>query len=135
MARYFLPTLSRASRNDSREQELERETGCLEEKSEQLRKIPTVVARGAALDGLEVVLLAEDAVVVEGELLARAELPLAGVAGEAGEVVDAVASPPHPVRGADAAAALGAPRAEVPAGEGKDRVKRAATLRRRVLVG
>lgn len=62
-------------------------------------------------------LLAEDAVVVEGELLARAELPLAGVAGEAGEVVDAVAGAPHPVRGADAAAALGAPRAEVPAGE------------------
>lgn len=65
-------------------------------------------------------LLAEDAVVVEGELLARAELPLAGVAGEAGEVVDAVAGAPHPVRGADAAAALGAPRAEVPAGGGRD---------------
>ena len=49
---------------------------------------------------------------MQRELFAGAELSLARVAGEAGEVVDAVPRAPHPVGGADAAAALGAPRAE-----------------------
>lgn len=60
-------------------------------------------------------LFAQDPVVVEGELLPCAELSLAGVAGEAGEVVDAVSGTPDPVGGTDAAATLGTTGAEIPA--------------------
>ena len=71
------------------------------------------VRRGAcAVDGLDVVRLAEDPVVGDAELLARGELPLAGVAGEAGEVVDLLLGFAHPVGGGDHAAALEALGAE-----------------------
>ena len=43
--------------------------------------------------------LAEHAVLVKGELLACTELPLAGVAGEARQVVHVVPGLPHPVAG------------------------------------
>lgn len=59
--------------------------------------------------------LAEHPVLVQRELLAGGQLAAAGVAGEAGEVVDLLARLAHPVRGRDAAAALGALRAETPA--------------------
>ena len=77
----------------------------------------TVIACRTALDGLQVVLLAQHAAVVKRKLLAGAELPFAGVASEAGEMVDAIPRPPNPVRGADAAATLGAPRPEVSEGK------------------
>ena len=41
---------------------------------------------------------AEDAALVEGELLAGAELAAARVAGEARQVVDVLAGPAHPIR-------------------------------------
>lgn len=83
----------------------------------QRRLTLTVIACRSALDGLQVVLLAQHTAVVKRKLLAGAELPFAGIAGETGEVVNTVPRPPHPVRGADAAATLGAPRPEVPAEE------------------
>ena len=71
------------------------------------------VGRGArSVDGLDVVRLAEHPVLRDAELLARRQLPLAGVAGEAGEVVDLLLGLAHPVRGRDHAAALEALGAE-----------------------
>jgi hypothetical protein len=51
--------------------------------------------------------LAKYAVFVQGELFACAELSLAGVAGEAGQVVDVVPCLAHPVARRDAATTLG----------------------------
>lgn len=62
--------------------------------------------------------LAEHSVIVQCELLARAQLSLARVAGEAGQVVDVLPRLAHPVVGADAATALGALGAETSATEG-----------------
>lgn len=59
--------------------------------------------------------LAEYSVFMEGKLFARGQLAAAGVAGEAGQVVDLLARLPHPVRRGDAAAAFGALGAETPA--------------------
>lgn len=72
----------------------------------------TVRGGRGAVDGLQVVRLAEHSVVVQRELLAGAQLPLARVAREARQVVDVLASLAHPVVGADAAATLGALGAE-----------------------
>lgn len=44
----------------------------------------------------------------QAELLARGELPLAGEAGEAGQVVGIAARSPHPITGVDLPAAAGA---------------------------
>ena len=52
----------------------------------------------------------KDAAFVQGELFAGAQLAAAGVAGEAGQVVDVVAGPSHPIGGryrATAARTLG----------------------------
>lgn len=43
----------------------------------------------------------------QAELLPGRQLPLAGVAGEAGQVVDAAPRPPHPVAGVHLPATLG----------------------------
>lgn len=51
--------------------------------------------------------LAEYAVLVQSELLSRTELPLAGVAGKAGQMVHVVPGLPHPVARRDTATALG----------------------------
>ena len=59
--------------------------------------------------------LAEHPVLVNAELLPGGELPLARVAGEAGQVVDLVAGLAHPVRRGDHAAALEALGPEQPA--------------------
>ena len=61
--------------------------------------------------------LAEHPVVMEPELLPRAQLAFTGVAGEAGQVVDVVSRPPHPVRGRDASGTLGTGHAERSEGE------------------
>ena len=74
---------------------------------------PLTVRRGArAVDRFDVVRLAEDPGLRDAELLSRRELPLASVAGEAGEVVDLLLGLAHPVRGGDHARALEALRAE-----------------------
>lgn len=75
----------------------------------------TVGGRAGAVDDLGVVGLAEDPVLVDAELLAGGELPLARVAGEAGQVVDLLLGLPHPVRRRDRPAALEALRTEQPA--------------------
>lgn len=49
---------------------------------------------------------AQDPVLADSELLPGGELSLAGVAGEAGEVVDLVLGLPDPVRRGNGAAAL-----------------------------
>ena len=72
----------------------------------------TVRRSACAVDGLDVVRLAEDPVVGDAEFLPRGELSLAGVAGEAGEVVDLLLGLAHPVGGGDHAAALEALGAE-----------------------
>ena len=59
--------------------------------------------------------LAEHAVLMQRELLARAELAAARIAREARQVVDLLARLAHPVRRRDATAALGALGAETPA--------------------
>ena len=46
----------------------------------------------------------------QGEFLPGGQLPLAGEAGEAGQVVHVALRPAHPVGGVDVAAAAGAPR-------------------------
>ena len=50
--------------------------------------------------------LAEDPVLGDAELLPRGELPLARVAGEAGEMVNLLLGLSHPVGGGDHATAL-----------------------------
>ena len=57
---------------------------------------------------------AEDSVLVNAKLLARRELAFAGVAGEAGQMVDLIPGLTHPVRGADGSATLEAFRTEKP---------------------
>ncbi len=64
--------------------------------------------------------LAEHPVLVYAELLARGQLPLARVAGEAGQVVDLLPRLPHPVRRGDHAAALEALGPEQPDEEEDD---------------
>lgn len=59
--------------------------------------------------------LAEHPVIHEGKLLPGGQLAAALVAGEAGQMEDQVPRPPHPVRGGDAATALGALGAEISA--------------------
>jgi len=82
-----------------------------------IRRAKGLTVRGGAapVQDLEVVCLAENAILVQRELLARAELPLAGIAGEAGQVVHVVPRFAHPVARRDAAAALGALGAETSA--------------------
>lgn len=64
-----------------------------------------------------VVAAAENPALHQAELLPRRQLPLAGEAGKAGQVVDAAPRPPHPVAGEHLPAALGALGAEPTAGE------------------
>jgi hypothetical protein len=68
----------------------------------------TVRRGAAAVQDLEVMRLTENAVLMQCELLPGAELPLAGVAGETGQVVHVVPGLAHPVARRDATAALGA---------------------------
>lgn len=58
---------------------------------------------------------AEHLLLHQGELLPGGQLPLAGEAGEAGQVVHVALGPADPVRGVDVAAAARAPRAVPPA--------------------
>lgn len=51
----------------------------------------------------------QDLILDQGKLLSRGQLPLAGEAGEAGQVVDVALGSPHPVCGVDAAATARAP--------------------------
>lgn len=67
-----------------------------------------IVGTRSPVQELEVVRLAEHPSVVEREFLARGQLSLAGIAGEAGQVVDLLSSSAHPIRGTDGPAALGA---------------------------
>lgn len=53
------------------------------------------------LDHGVVVDAAQHLLLHQAELLARGKLPLAGEAGEAGQVVGVAARPPHPVAGVD----------------------------------
>lgn len=62
-------------------------------------------------------MLAKNAALMKSKFFPGAQLALAGVAGETGQVVDAVPGPPHPIRGTDASAALGTPRSKVPVGQ------------------
>ena len=74
--------------------------------------ILTIRGGVTSVDELHVVALAEDPVLVDAELLAGGELPLAAVAGEARKVVDLLPRLPHPVRRRDQPATLEALRAE-----------------------
>jgi len=62
--------------------------------------------RVVALDHIQVVSLAEQPGVQEGELLTRGQLARAGVAGETRQVVDSVFGPSHPIARAHAAPAF-----------------------------
>lgn len=73
-----------------------------------INKRLTVGRRGAGVEAVQVVSLAQDAAFVQGELFAGAQLASAGVASEAGQVIDVLARPPHPVGGRNGAAAPGA---------------------------
>jgi hypothetical protein len=75
----------------------------------------TIRRSAAPVQYLEVVRLAQHAVLVQGELFACAELPLARVAGEAGQVVDVVPGLAHPVACRDTSTALGTLGAETSA--------------------
>jgi len=75
----------------------------------------TIRRRAAPVQYLEVVRLAQHAVLVQGELFACAELPLARVAGEARQMVDVVPGLAHPVACRDASTALGTLGAETSA--------------------
>ena len=75
----------------------------------------TIRRSAATVQDLEVVRLAQHAVLVKGELLACAELPFARVAGEAGQVIDVVPGLAHPVACRDASTALGTLGAEASA--------------------
>ena len=44
---------------------------------------------------------------LQGEFLARRQLPFASIAGETGEMIDVVASSPHPVTRLDMSTAFG----------------------------
>lgn len=55
----------------------------------------------------------------QSELLPGGELPLAGEAGEAGQVIDAALGPADPVRGVDVSAATRAPGAVPSAGRSR----------------
>ena len=83
----------------------------------QCKRRLTIIAGGPALHGLQVMLFAQHPTVVQRELLARAQLPLAGVAREARQVVHPVPGPPHPVRRADGSTTLCTASPEIPAGE------------------
>lgn len=61
---------------------------------------------------------AEHLLLHQGELLPGRQLPLAGEAGEAGQVIDVALGPAHPVCGVDVSAAARAPGAVSSAGEG-----------------
>jgi hypothetical protein len=66
--------------------------------SPNITNVGLTIGRSAApVQYLEVVRLAQHAVLVQGELFASAELSLARVAGEAGQVVDVVPGLAHPV--------------------------------------
>lgn len=72
----------------------------------------TIGGNTPPIEGLQVVWLAQHAVVVQCELLPGAQLAAARLAREARQVVNLRARPPHPVRARDAPAALGALGAE-----------------------
>ena len=72
------------------------------------KKKITVGGRGAGVEAVEVVRLAEDASLVQSKLFTGAELASAGVAGETRQVVDVFAGPPHPIGGRYRTAAAGA---------------------------
>lgn len=76
--------------------------------------------RVVTLDHVEIMSLAEKSGVQKGELLAGRQLAGASVAGEAGQVIDSVFGPSHPVPGAHAAPALGALRPESSANTRRD---------------
>lgn len=57
----------------------------------------------------------------QGELLPGGQLPLAGEAGEAGQMIDVALRPADPVCGVDVPSAARAPSAVSPAGEGQRR--------------
>ena len=77
------------------------------QKKKKKKKI-TVGGRGAGVEAVEVVRLAEDASLVQSKLFTGAELASAGVAGETRQVVDVFAGPPHPIGGRYRTAAAGA---------------------------
>lgn len=66
-----------------------------------LRRALQVLDHGVVVDPAQHLLLHQ------AELLARGELPLAGEAGEAGQVVGIAPRPPHPVAGVDLPATAG----------------------------
>lgn len=68
--------------------------------------------RVVTLDDVEIMRLAEQSGVQKRELLSRGQLTGTGVAGEAGQMIDPVFGPSHPIPGAHATPALGAFRAE-----------------------
>lgn len=90
-----------------------------------------VLRRGrvVTLDHVEIVRLAEQSGVQKRELLARGQLTGTSVAGEAGQVIDSVFGPSHPIPGAHAAPALGAFRAESSANTNTARVTSREELR------
>ena len=58
----------------------------------------TVRRCGSSIEPIEIMRLAEDATLVQGELLAGAELASTGVARKTRQMVDVIPSPSHPIR-------------------------------------
>lgn len=81
-----------------------------------LRRPLEVLYHGVVVDPAQHLLLHQ------AELLAGGELPLAGEAGEAGQVVGIAPRPPHPVAGVDLPATAGTLGTE-PAAEEKRQVR------------
>jgi hypothetical protein len=75
----------------------------------------TIGRRAASIQYLEVMRLAQHAVLMQSELFTGAELTFAGIAGEAGQMVDVVPGLAHPVACRYASTALGTLGAETSA--------------------
>ena len=74
----------------------------------------TVIAGDASFNGFQIMLFTQNSALMEGEFLTRAKLSLASVAGETGQMVNAVPGPPYPVSRSDTPTAFGAPGPKIP---------------------